>query len=166
VIFLIVLAYDILVVYNAPGSEFKPLSNNGTEIFLITYVTCYAIEEALKSLTLYSPILTSLKNSVANHVAEMANWVDIVGIVCFFLAMIFGNIDPTTVEDASSMQSAGRILYAVSVMAFFMKILHWFVAGEKVGPQVYMARRMVSKTIVIVLNPSCYQILSTPCVVS
>lgn len=75
------------------------------------------------------------------------NWWDVIAIVLYFVGFVIR---------MANQRIEGRIVYAIDLMFFIVRILETFLVDEDIGPYVVMIGRMVSNKIT---SESTYQIL-------
>jgi transient receptor potential cation channel subfamily M protein 2 len=78
---------------------------------------------------------------VKAYIVEYWNMIDAVTIVLFVTGLVLKCIPDQNVHEAS------RIVQAINLVTFFLRLLHIFSVNPKLGPTLVMIARMVSVTL-------------------
>ena len=74
---------------------------------------------------------------MVNYIKSFWNTIEVLAILLFVSGMIMGNID----DDA--IYAGGRVLFSLSIVLFYFRLLQFFIINETLGLKVFMVYRMV-----------------------
>ncbi|KAK3605981.1 hypothetical protein CHS0354_019660 [Potamilus streckersoni] len=104
------------------------------EIVLIVWVFTNFTEEIRQISTTAS---MTLKTKLLSYITDGWNILDVITISLFVIGMILRSIDNSETLEAA------RIILAVNLIAFFVRLLHIFSVHKELGPKLVMIFRMV-----------------------
>ncbi|KAK3605984.1 hypothetical protein CHS0354_019664 [Potamilus streckersoni] len=122
-------------------STFEPIVSE-EEIVLIVWVITFVVEEIRQVSTIES---TTVKTKLQSYIKDVWNVLDAIAILLFVIGMILRAIPHEETFEAA------RVFLGVSLVTFFLRLLHIFSVNKNLGPKLVMIMHMVRDLVYFVV---------------
>ncbi|XP_041372305.1 transient receptor potential cation channel subfamily M member-like 2 [Gigantopelta aegis] len=133
-LFLMLYSYILLVQFRSAFSIYEGV--------LIGWVFTIFVEEIRQ---VFMGTATSLRSKIASYFTDSWNILDVITLVLFTVGMILRFIP------GDNFLEAARVILALNLVSFFLRILHIFSVNKQLGPKLVMIRRMLEDLLSFVI---------------